>query len=84
MEKTQVLETLKIIGKSYGWDAIYEIAKFRGQPVYELRNSSIPKGAKTGYPHLYSLNEKIELYELDTTEIHEVIVSRNLFRKRLQ
>ena len=82
--KKDILKQLKALGKSKGWDKIYEIATLNGHPVYELRNSSIPDGAKVGYPHLYSINRYGSLFELSTSQIHELIVLKQLLRKEIK
>lgn len=84
MTKEQVLVQLKKICMEHNWDIIEEVAYLNGSPVYELRNSSIAKYAKTGRPHLYSLTRLGRVFELNESQVHKVIVSYNGLRKRLQ
>ncbi|WP_304290975.1 hypothetical protein [Porphyromonas uenonis] len=68
-----VLEQLKAIATHNGWDEIYEDkALFDGRPVFQLRNSAIPWGAKVGYPHLYSVDEELNVFALSLDEIRTV------------
>ena len=68
-----VLEQLKAIASHNGWDEIYEDkALFNGKPVFQLRNSSIPWGAKVGYPHLYSVDDGLKVFALSLDEIRAV------------
>jgi hypothetical protein len=78
-----VLQKLKGICKLYGWDTIEIVSTLNGRPVYELPNSNIPNGAKTGRPHLYSATTDGMVFELDSDEIHTVIVSYNGLRERV-
>lgn len=83
----QTLQQLQQIGKANNWDEIYEIGSFNGHPLYQLHNSKIPKNAKTGLPHLYSLTSSGTVFELDSQQTHEAIVlykSNKGFRKRIQ
>ena len=80
----QTLQRLKQIGKTNGWDAIFEIGTYNGRPLYQLYNSQIPKNAKTGMPHLYSLTSTGTVFELDSQQTHDAIISYKGFRKRLQ
>ena len=80
----RIIQKLRQIGKSNNWDIIEEISSLDGRPVFRLRNSKIQKGAKTGYPHLYSVSEKGEVFELSSEQIHEVIVLYNGLCKRIQ
>ena len=84
MANKQILRQLQQIGKANGWDEIFDVGTFNGRPLYMLRNSQIPQGAKTGQPHLYSLTKTGSVYELDDEQIHEATVSYNGFCKRLQ
>ena len=84
MTTKQTLQQLQQIGKANGWNEIYHIGAFNGRPLYQLRNSIIPQGAKTGQPHLYSLTATGSVFELDSQQVHEATVSYNGFRKRLQ
>ncbi|MBR5102934.1 MAG: hypothetical protein IK092_07400 [Muribaculaceae bacterium] len=80
----EVLKQLKMIGRTNHWDVIEIISSLNGRPVYRLRNSRIPKGAKTGRPHLYSVTADGIVFELDSKQIHEVIVSYSGLCKRVQ
>jgi len=85
MEKNNItLRQLQRIGESNGWDVIEIISSLDGHPVYRLRNSAIPKGARTGRPHLFSTTSDGKVFELDSNQIHAVIVSYNGLCKRLQ
>lgn len=84
MINESILKQLRSLGKLHNWDIIEEIAELNGFPVYELRNSMISKYAKTGRPHLYSLTRIGMLYKLNENQVHEVIVSYNGLRKRIQ
>ena len=85
METTnEILKQLKRIGETNRWDVIEIISSLNGRPVYRLRNSRIPKGAKTGRPHLYSVTANQIVFELDSKQIHEVIVSYSGLCKRIQ
>lgn len=66
---------LSDIAKSNGWDEITDVGTFRGTPVYRLRNSSTPRHARTGYPHLFSTDKQGRIFELDTDQIHEFLSS---------
>ena len=79
-----VLQKLKGICKLYGWDTIEIVSTLNGRPVYELRDSNIPDGAKPGRPHLYSTTIDGMVFELDSDEIHAVIVSYNGLRECVQ
>ena len=48
-----VLERLKPIAIPNGWDIVRRVGVLMDKAVYQLSNSSIPAGAKVGYPHLY-------------------------------
>ena len=48
-----VLEQLKAIAIPNDWDIIRRVGVLADKTVYQLSNSSIPAGAKVGYPHLY-------------------------------
>lgn len=79
-----ILEQLKKVAESLHCDII-EITNFLdGRPVYELRNSAIPKGAKTGRPILFSTTANNVLFELDSAQVHKMIVSYKGLRKRVQ
>ena len=80
----EVIEQLKRIGDTNHWDVIEIVSSLNGRPVYRLRNSKIPKGAKTGRPHLYSVTAIGAVFELDSKQIHEVIVSYSGLCKRVQ
>lgn len=80
----EILKQLKRIGDLHHWDVIEIISILDGRPVYRLRNSLIPKGAKTGRPHLYSITTDGALFELDSAQVHNVIVSYNGLCKRVQ
>ena len=68
-----VIEQLKAIAIHNGWDEIYEDkALFDGRPVFQLRNSAIPWRAKVGYPHLYSVDEELNVFALSLDEIRTV------------
>lgn len=82
--KTELIKQLRMIGNANHWDVIEIISTLNGRPVYRLRNSKIPKGAKTGRPHLYSVTADGILFELDSKQIHEVIVSYSGFCKLVQ
>ena len=84
MITSQILQQLKQIGKANNWDAIYDVGYFNGRPLYLLRNSNIPHGAKTGRPHLYSLTLTGSVFALDDEQIHKATVSYKGFSKRLQ
>lgn len=75
---------LQLIAKANNCDLIYELSPFNGKPVFQFRDSSIPKGAKTGRPLLFSLTDTGTLFELNSEQIHQVIISYNGFRKRIQ
>ena len=79
-----ILEQLKKIAESFHCDIIEITNYLDGRPVYELRNSAIPKGAKTGRPLLYSITANKVLFELDSTQVHKMIVSYKGLRKRIQ
>ena len=80
----EIIKQLKRIGELNHWDVIEIVSFLDGRPVYQLRNSSIPKGAKTGRPHLYSVTADSIIFELDSAQVHKVIVSYNGLRKRIQ
>ena len=80
----EVLKQLKRIGDTNHWDVIEIVSSINGRPVYELRNSKIPDFAKTGRPHLFSYNLDGIVFELDSKQIHEAIISYNGLRKRVQ
>ena len=82
--KAELIKQLKMIGRTNHWDVIEIISSLNGRPVYRLRNSRIPKGAKTGRPHLYSVTADGVVFELDSKQIHEVIVSYSGFCERVQ
>ena len=63
--------------KSNGWDVVKEVETLNGKPVYLLTSSTIPKGAKTGFPHLFSINDTMDVYELTAEQTHALMVSRN-------
>jgi len=68
-----VIEKLKPIAIHNGWDEIYEDkALFYGKPVFQLRSSAIPWGAKVGYPHLYSVDDGLKVFALSLDEIRAV------------
>ena len=48
-----VIEKLKPIAIPNDWDIIRRVCVLADKTVYQLSNSSIPAGAKVGYPHLY-------------------------------
>jgi hypothetical protein len=80
----QALQQLQQISKANHWDAIFEVGSFNGRPVYQLRDSRIPKGARVGDPHLFSLTATGSAYQLDDEQTHKFIVSYEGFRKRIQ
>ena len=82
--KKEVLKQLKRIGETNHWDVIEIVSSLNGRPVYELRNSKIPDFTKTGRPHLYSYNLGGIVYELDSKQIHEAIISYNGLRQLVQ
>ena len=85
MEKNnKVLEQLKRIGNTNHWDVIEIVSPLNGRPVYELRDSKIPDFAKTGRPNLYSYNLDGIVFELDSKQIHEAIISYNGLRQLVQ
>ena len=85
METTnEILKQLRTIGESNNCDIIEIISFLDNRPVYRLRNSRIPKGHKTGRPFLLSVNMKGKIFELDSSQVHHVIVSYNGFCKRIQ
>ncbi|MBR1386780.1 MAG: hypothetical protein IJ553_00010 [Alloprevotella sp.] len=84
MTDENVLNQLRAIGAKHNWDVIEEVSELYGRPVYELRNSSIRPGAKTGEPHLYSYTPQGVVFELDYDEALSVIVSFAGLRKRIQ
>lgn len=51
-----VIEKLKPIAIPNDWDIISRVGVLTDKTVYQLSNSSIPAGAKVGYPHLYFAN----------------------------
>ncbi len=68
-----VLDQLKAIATHNGWDEIYEDkALFDGKPVFQLRSSAIPWGAKVGYPHLYSVDDGSKVFALSLDEIRAI------------
>ena len=68
-----VLKQLKAIAIHNDWDEIYEDkALFNGHPVFQLRSSAIPWGAKVGYPHLYSVDDDLKVFALSLDEIRAV------------
>ena len=73
----KVKQQLDSICKSNGWDAVREVETLNGKPVYLLTRSTIPKGAKTGFPHLFSINDTMDVYELTAEQTHTLMVSRN-------
>lgn len=82
--KTELIKQLRMIGNANHWDVIEIVSSLNGRPVYELRDSKIPDFAKTGRPHLYSYNLDGIVFELDSKQIHEAIISYNGLRKRVQ
>ncbi len=83
MIEEKIMQQLQEIAKQKKKDVIELVAELDGQPVFRLRKSSIPKGAKVGYPFLLSVRNG-DVYELNHEQIHQVIVSYNGFCKRLQ
>ena len=80
----EIIKQLKRIAESLHCDII-EITNFLdGRPMYRLRNSAIPKGAKTGRPILFSFTADHVLFELDSVQVHEMIVSYKGLCKRVQ
>jgi len=81
---TDILRKLKGICKLNRWDTIEIVSTLNGRAVYELRDSSIPEGAKTGRPHLYSTTADGMVFELDSDKVHAIIVSYNGLRESVQ
>lgn len=81
---SSIIRELKRLCKLYRWNTIEIVSTLNGRPVYELRDSNIANGAKTGRPHLYSATAKGEVFELNPEEIHSVIVSYDGLRQRVQ
>lgn len=80
MEK--VINKLVEIAKSKGWDEISIIGKFNNNPVYWLRRSYIPQGAKLGYPILYTTNKKGVVYKIESLDIIREIIKYASFENR--
>ncbi len=72
------LEILQKIGKAHHWDKILEVGILKDEPVYQFCYSKTPKGAKLGYPHLYSFHSN-KVYELSREQFY-ILLSQPLFR----
>lgn len=60
-----------------GWDVVSEVDTMDGKPVYLLTCSAIPRGAKTGFPHLFSVTDRGRVFELTTEQVHSLMVRHN-------
>ena len=77
------MQQLRDIAQKEKCDVIELVAELDGQPVFRLRKSSIPKGAKVGYPFLLSTRNGV-VYELDLSDIRIIIRSGYTINERLQ
>lgn len=75
--KEAVKRQLERIGAEHGWDVVSEVDTMDGKPVYLLTCSAIPRGAKTGFPHLFSVTDRGRVFELTTEQAHALMASRN-------
>ena len=80
MEEREIIEKLSEVGDKYKFDIIEEVAV----GVYRLRNSNIPKTAKTGGPHLFAFDKYNNVYRLNDEERHLIVSTYNGFYKRLK
>ena len=84
MVDEKIMQQLREIAKQGNYDVIEEVAELNGKPVFRLRKSSIPKGAKIGWPFLLSVNKSQKVFELNINETHQVIRLDSWLNKRLK
>ena len=80
----KIMQQLRDIAKQKKKDVIELVAELDGKPVFRLRKSSIPKGAKVGWPFLLSVSDNGNIFELNIDQILSVSSIYNGFCKRLQ